>query len=210
MMLRISRDAFENRLTARAARALKADYKRSSVLRIPDLVDPGLLKWVQEKLRRSRFSSVVARDFERRESPTCPELDVLLPIIFNNPSLFRTIESITGCGIIRGLSGRVYRMRRGHRLEWHKDDSYGSRMLSMTVNLGALPFEGGLFQLRRDRTGAVETYDYGRAGDALLFAVGKHLSHRSTPITGPTPKLIFACGFYPEPLPDAWVRPNAA
>src|SRR6185437_16971122 len=71
----------------------------------------------------------------------------------NDPPVFDVVREITHCEAIGSYRFRVYRMdaAAGHTDTWHGDDD-GNRLLTLSINLGAEPFEGGALELRRRGT----------------------------------------------------------
>ncbi|HEX4046831.1 MAG TPA: hypothetical protein VH309_03305 [Elusimicrobiota bacterium] len=201
----ISRGRIESFLTPGRARALRAEFARSHVIRLPGLLEPALLRRIQQEMAASTFYAARSEDFDRRCRPKARDLDVLLTILLNAPTVFRAIESLTGLSDVRGVSGRVYRMLpRKHRLDWH-GDNFPARLCALTVNVAAKPFKGGAFQLRRKPDGPISSHEIGAPGDGLLFRISPELIHRSAPVLGRTPKDIFACFAF-----DRTVEPLAA
>ncbi len=121
----------------------------------------------------------------------------LLSFIANDRTLFDAIEQLTGCAHIGCFSGRIYEMRRDgqHEFHWHTD-LIQDRMIAMSVNLSAGPYEGGLLQIADAESREIlqTVANLGR-GDAVIFRLAPSLMHRVTPVQGEVPKIAFA-GWY--------------
>ena len=115
----------------------------------------------------------------------------------------KTVERITQCGSISVFDGRIYRMAPGtdHYDSWH-DDTNDNRLVGMSVNLGSLPYLGGVFQLRKNSCEEIlcEVPNVVQ-GDAILFRISPELKHRITPVQGTQPKTAFA-GWFRSAAPD--------
>ena len=196
----VTRGGFKSFLTPRRARELRAEFARSRVIRLPRILEPTLLSYLQSEMAAAKFYTFRSENFDVRHRPKKRDLDVLLTFLFNSEPVFRAIESSTGLSNVRGVSGRVYRMKaKKHYLDWHGDNVPG-RLCALTVNLASKPFDGGSFQLRKKPDGPVATYAIGAPGDALLFRISPELVHRSVPVLGKAPKDIFACFALDRPV----------
>lgn len=182
-----------------ATPALKRTFSRRSWVRLPGLLACDLVARAQERLRAARFVPWKNEAFDVRETPDDDFLNVALPLLLNEPRLFRFVEDVCGVPGIKRLTGRVYRARpaaeSGHFCDWHKDSENGRRLASMTIVLGAEPFEGGRLELR-PAGGRASRIAYGGPGDAVLFSVSPALEHRSEPVRGRVPKDILAVWFH--------------
>jgi Rps23 Pro-64 3,4-dihydroxylase Tpa1-like proline 4-hydroxylase len=118
--------------------------------------------------------------------------------------LFRILETLTRCEPIGCYAFRVYRMDPGdrHHDTWHGDDN-GNRLLTLSINVGLEPFEGGELELRaRGSEHMIESAANTGPGDALLFRIAPGLEHRVCGVTGHTSKFAVAGWFQREPKMD--------
>jgi hypothetical protein len=68
--------------------------------------------------------------------------------------------------------------------------------VGMSINLGRRPYQGGVFRLRDEASGAVLCdLPNTSQGDAIFFRVSPTLKHMVTPIQGTEPKIAFAGWF---------------
>jgi 2OG-Fe(II) oxygenase superfamily len=119
----------------------------------------------------------------------------------NDPRLFEFVMKVTDCGAIGCFDGRVYRLdpTRGHGDSWHSDVG-DNRLVAMSVNLTTSRYEGGLLQIRDQRSGEVTAEVGGtELGDAVLFRIAEHLRHRVSPVEGDVPRVAFAGWFKSAP-----------
>ena len=95
-----------------------------------------------------------------------------------------------------GESGHVLRSTPavGEELGWHDDLNEPDRRLAITVDLLGQPYSGGEFQLRRG-SDVTFRHRHAEAGGAVLFAIGRDLSHRVTPVTSGAQRLVYAGWF---------------
>jgi hypothetical protein len=135
----------------------------------------------------------------------------MISTIVNDRRLFATVRAISGCDPIGCFNGVVYRMepKPGHYDTWHSDMD-GNRMVTLSVNLGE-PYEGGVLQIRDTPSNRVlhEVANTG-PGDAILFALGDHLEHRVSAVTGSATKMALAGWFQRSPAALDALRAAAA
>jgi len=180
---------------------LTADFRRQQCVLLPSLLDPWLVGWVQRAIERGRFHDKAHGD---AATELCLDADPcvgVLHFLVNDPAMYRLIETIAGCGTVRSFFGRVYRHipGAGHFHDWHGDVT-SDRLVGMSINLSAAPYEGGRFEIRRiGSERALASIANLGAGDALLFRLGDTLEHRVTGLDGTRPKTAFAGWFRREP-----------
>lgn len=189
--------------------ALRAEFDGRHAIRLPRFLDPELLALVQRHISQGSFYT---RAHGRVGLELCLSPGITYGILHylmnNNPSLFRFVETITGCGRIGLFTGRVYRMMPGpnHYDSWHSDD-VAQRLIGMSLNLSEEVFAGSVFQLRDARADPIlcEIANTG-LGDAILFRIAPHLVHRITPLEGTAPKTAYAGWFRGLPAGPASQR----
>jgi hypothetical protein len=133
--------------------------------------------------------------------------DVALGVLIamtNTQAVFDTVRALTGCGPIGSYGFRVYRMdaAAGHTDTWHGDDD-GNRMVTLSVNVGLDPFDGGALEIRERHTRRFlhRVHNTG-PGDAILFEIGPDLEHRVEEVTGSVSKYAVAGWFQRQPAAD--------
>lgn len=180
--------------------ALRQEFARTGLVRLPAFLSPDLLAWVRRRVAGMRFRREEHPGSGPDARPAEPGVDNLLAFLLNDPALFRAVGRITGGKPPASLVGQMFRMDPGggHRCGWH-DDVVGDRMLGLSINLGG-PFGGGVLRLRDRRRGRIlrEVANTG-LGDAVLFRVAPGLDHSLTPVTGVTPRLVYAGWFRSRP-----------
>ncbi len=122
----------------------------------------------------------------------------LLHFLASDPEFLRFVTRVAGCPPITHFNGRVYRLVADPDVHdsWHDDLRDDTRHVALSINLGAEPYTGGLFRLRRRANEEViAEMPNVRAGDALLFRLSPKLQHMVTPMTGGTTKTAFAGWF---------------
>ena len=74
------------------------------------------------------------------------------------------------------------------------------RLVGLSINLTARPYEGGLLQIRDANTEVIlaEKANTGY-GDAMIFRISPGLEHQVTPVTSDTPRLVLAGWFSSGP-----------
>jgi hypothetical protein len=192
---------------------LRAEFGAVHCVRLPQLLEPSLLSFLERRLEQGRWETKVHEDIaEEYTLRDLPALN-LLHFVTNLPHFRNFIEEITGCGPLRRFRGRIYRMTAaaGHYDHWH-DDNFNNRLVGMSVNLSLRPFRGGLFQLRERKSERIlaEIANTG-PGSALIFRIAEKLQHRISDMEGDEPKTAFAGWFRPD-LPELFeeLRANAS
>lgn len=185
-MLQIKRGKLEFP-DASGIKELKREFAESSLVFLPQFLEPSILNRLMERLTTTDF--VTKYEMSGREdfgkTMFVPETEPVLftfHLLLNNPQLFGIVEEITNCGAIGNFSGRMHRSQAGgnHSIDWHGDNA-DYRMIGLTVDLSREKYTGGKFQLRETATGKIlrEIGDT-RAGDAFLFRISPDLQHRLT------------------------------
>ena len=199
---------------------LRRFFEKRRWVRLPSLLEPGLLRWVRETARGARFTADLHVDSKKHYKIALEDRMarnaalIALQFLANTSYFFEEIRTITGCGKIGTFNGRVYRMsaERGHYDSWHDDirEDQG-RMVAMSVNLSARRYRGGALQIRcRKSQKIIAEIENPRAGDAVLFRLSDDLEHRLTPMRGGAPRTAFAGWFQKHPSFVARLRRRKA
>lgn len=178
--------------------------RRDCCLLLPRFLEPGLLAWFQRRMADAEFKTLMhplvdppAIELELQSHPLLSRLLFLV----NDAALFDAVQYVSGCGAIGSFLGRVYKMvpGAGHADTWHHDVD-DSRMLTLSVNLGDRPYEGGILQIMDWETRRLvhEVANTG-PGDAILFPLSMRWRHQVTEVTGSVPKIALAGWFGREP-----------
>jgi len=198
-MLQVARRSTIGEPDAAETPALRSHFDRHHWIRVPGMLEPGLLREIQERLARAEFVERVHHGVTPPSVDLCmvPNAAVaLLELAFNDPSVLAWIEQITGCEPLTRFGGFVYRLAPGygHQHQWHNDLVEGRRV-AMSVNLGPGTYEGGLLDLRdRASEQVLARIPNTVPGDALLFRIDPALEHRAAAVTAGV-KTAFA-GWY--------------
>jgi hypothetical protein len=160
-----------------------------------------LLNLIQKKLRETEYC-VVNRETGVELRPIDCTAYLATELLLNTPKLFRAIEQITGCDPIACFSGRIYR-RPANRIyfnRWHTDITDEGRMIALSINLNAEPYEGGALQIRSTATREVLCEVYNRNyGDAIIFPVDEKFEHRVCEVESGASKTALAGWFRSKP-----------
>jgi len=185
---------------------LRDKFTEQQLLRLPQLIEPAILKRVLEQIDKSEFFSVkYTNDVgvlgeETRVSPDSLAIR-MMSMLLNNPSLFQVIQQITNCPQIRSYLGRIRRElpNTGQHLSWHNDPD-PKRLIAISINLSTEPYSGGLFQMREKASKRIlaEIANTG-LGDAVIFQVCPDYEHRTNPVEGSVARTTCAGWFYSEP-----------
>ena len=175
---------------------LRAEFAEHQCVLVRGAIDPAVLDRllplvadapIRETLPGKARGKIIAREM-------CVDPGSLVAraftLLFNNSTLFRSIEALTGCPAIGNFQGRIYMMQpgSGHYDTWHSDND-GNRLIGLSCNLSAEIYSGGLFQIRdRQSEQLVGEISNIVNGDTHIFQIGPEWQHRVTPVTGTVTK----------------------
>jgi hypothetical protein len=183
---------------------MRRQFYESQSLYLPRFVDTSLLAPITAGLGTATFDETRHLDSKNEEFARDHTINGshvvthIFHLILNNPALFLTIQSITGCQSIGSFSGRIYRSTSApnDHLSWHDDHSNPDRLIGLSVNFSKVPYQGGVFQLRKKHSGVIlNEIANTEPGSALIFRISSHLEHRITPVEGDNPKVAGAGWF---------------
>jgi hypothetical protein len=193
-------------------RAWRAAFAEESCLRLPGFLEPAFLGRVQQRIAGAAWREFVQHKIDPPAIDLFldePVVGGLLAAVMQDPDLFDTVQSVTGCDPIGSFRGRVYRLdpRAGHEDSWHTDTKPGTepnnRMIALSLNLSPAAFEGGVLELRhRGSDRLLHRAANTVPGDAVLFRIDRALEHRVTAIEGVSPRIAWAGWFQREPRVD--------
>jgi hypothetical protein len=177
--------------------ALRAEFNAARCARLPSLLDPRLLAKIQEQAAAAPFAHRAHGSISTELCMSPHPCVGLLHFLVNDPAVFRLVEQISGCLGLSCFVGRVYRMLPGggHYDSWHSDVQ-NDHHIGMSLNLSPVPYEGGVFEIRRiGTTEPLAVLPNVGPGDAIIFAIADDLEHRVTPMQGTAAKTAFAGWF---------------
>jgi hypothetical protein len=177
--------------------ALRDTFDRQHCVKLPGFIDPPLLQQLHRLVAAAAFAEFVHEGIASELQMAAGVCTGVLDFLVNDPRLFAFIQAVTACPPIRAFVGRVYRRCPGtdHHDSWH-DDLGRQRMIGMSVNLSAEPYEGGTFQIRRFNADTlIASLPNVGFGDAILFRIADGLEHQVTAVRGAVPKTAFAGWF---------------
>jgi hypothetical protein len=184
---------------------LSAEYRDAHWVRLPQLLEPSILDFLQARLDSSQWETMthdgIGEEYITTDLPTTS----LLHFVMNRPKVRAVIEEITRCKGLQWFRGRVYRViaEVGHHDKWHTDEDY-SNEVGMSLNLSRNPFRGGLFMLREgDSKLVLARVANTGPGDALIFRISPKLHHRISDMEGSDPKTAFA-GWFKSGVPGCF------
>ncbi len=188
---------------ARVIKRLKEKFDRSHCLLLKNFLDPSLLKQIALEIKTGVFYERVHKGISLESCLRPSAVTHILDFAINDSALFQVIREISGCAPVGCFNGRVYRMRpgKGHYDSWHSDiNEKQQRMVGMSINLSPKPYQGGVLQIRDDRSKKIlkELHNTG-FGDAILFRLKPYLEHQVTNVDGPFDKTAYAGWFQQFP-----------
>jgi hypothetical protein len=180
---------------------LKDLFQQQNYIRLPSLVSPEILELLMNEIENTNWTKNTHEGIGTEICANDPGIVAVMDFLFNDEKLFQILEHISACGSIGIFSGRIYRMvpEAGHYDSWHTDAGQ-HRLLALSLNLSKEPYDGGVLQIREQNSTQrpVDIPNRG-LGDAILFRLGPHLSHRVKPMVGSRPKTAYAGWFRSEP-----------
>jgi 2OG-Fe(II) oxygenase superfamily len=189
----------------------RAEFDARHCVLLPNLLETGLARAVLDALDRGTFAGYTHEGIGKELCAQPGTATGVLELLANDPEFFAAVRTMTGCGPIGLFHGRVYRMvpGGGHYDSWHSDEGL-DRLVAMSVNLSPTPYEGGVLQIRENKSSRIlnEVANTG-FGDAILFRIGPTLTHRVTTVEGSLPKTAYAGWFRSKPFYRNLVRERA-
>ena len=183
--------------------ALRAQFDRQHYLKIPELLRPELLDFIQIQIDQSEFYERVHEGIGSNKElcMTSNTAFAALQFLMNDQRLFQVIQTVTQCDQIGCFQGRVYRVNpgSGHHDSWHNDIGE-HRLVGMSINLSRELYSGGRLQIR-DRVSGEIVSEVANAGigDAVIFRLSDRFQHRITDVEGTASKTAFAGWFRAQP-----------
>ena len=179
---------------------LREEFLRMPCLHFRGVLRADLMQVIARELRGAGFCDLthqgIGTEQVMEESPLWHQLNFLM----NDSRLYQFIERITGCESIGCFQGRVYRVApgAGHHDDWHSDVC-DTRLIGVSINLGAEEFDGGVFELREERGRLLARVANTGLGDAIVFRIAQGLQHRIIDVVGSRAKTAFAGWFRAQP-----------
>jgi hypothetical protein len=195
---------------------LRLQFTEQHCIRLPRLVDPPLLRILQEQIAQAEFYERVHQD-----GGVPPPVDLCmrhnvaslaLHFLVNDRTFLQFVERVTGSGHLGRFQGSVYRLTPGlnHYDSWHSD-VVDDRMLAMSINLSTDVYRGGILEIcdwgSRQVVHQVANTGF---GDGTIFRIADHLKHRVSPVEGTVPRTAFAGWFFPRPDYQTWLKKSLA
>lgn len=185
---------------------MQGAYAAQQCVLLRRFLEPELFSWLNRRLAAAaRWEQIVhdALDPPAIELMLRDDVAVgLIAALTHAPGLFRIVRAITACDPIGSFRFRFYRMdaKAGHTDTWHSDVD-GNRLVTLSVNLGAEPFEGGALQIReRETQRIVHQVRNTGPGDAILFRIDPALEHYVDEVRGAVSKYALAGWFQRTPV----------
>lgn len=176
--------------------AARTTFERDHCVRLAGLLSERLLSSLPQPIESASF---VPNAHKGLKTELCMEENASLALLMfctNDPAVLTFVQELTGVAV-DSFTGRVYRMvpGKGHHDGWH-DDLHAGRVLALSVNVGAEPYDGGHLLLRERTTGQqiLDASNLGM-GDGLLFRLDTFLEHRVDDVRGSVPKTAYAGWF---------------
>jgi hypothetical protein len=162
-----------------------------------------LLRLLARTLSDAHFVPSNIDDVGARTIETPGHAGLALCLALERPEVLRMMESLIGDAKLTEVTGAIaqFGAATSHQLGWHDDRVDSRRKLAITINLGTIEYEGGVFEFRDLKSDAPTfRHVHSRPGEALLFPIGPGLQHRVLPVTAGGPRTVFAGWFLGEAI----------
>ncbi len=175
----------------------RAAFAQHDALVLPSAFDPPFLQTILAICRRGPYVEEVIDTIGHRTIEERDTAGGALRFALERPAFLRWIEAASGCETVGRLAGVVAEMAAGtgQELGWHNDrnDPSLARRLAITVQLSDAPYEGGVFEMRDERSGQLLVREGAlHPGSVMVFRIDNRLRHRVTPVTSGGPRRVFA------------------
>lgn len=200
-LVQITKTGATIRSSADEFAALRNAFVEQHWLLLPNFLDTRLLQIIETKLEETEYCTVDRETGVELRPIDCTAY-LATELLLNSPKLFRAIEQITGCDQIACFSGRIYRRPASSTYfnRWHTDINDEGRMIALSINLNAEPYEGGALQIRAAETRELLCEVYNRNyGDAIIFPVDERFEHRVCKVESGAAKTALAGWFRSKP-----------
>lgn len=182
---------------------LRRQFDRDHYVRLPELLEPSLLSFIQTEIERGEFYERIHASIKSNKELCMKQNGAYgaLLLFMNDEKVFELVQGITRCDRIGCFEGRVYRVipGQGHHDAWHSDIAE-ERLVAMSINLSRAVYAGGTLQIRdRVSEGIISEAPNVGSGDAIIFRISPGLQHRITEVKGKAPKTAFAGWFKGKP-----------
>src|SRR5690349_17775223 len=108
-MVQLSKTRLIAKLSAAQLKKKRDFFKKNRFVRFSDILDPEFKKYILKSLHEGEFVTVhpprVGMELQMKENV----MDHALLFVQNDPELFKILHKITGCGLLRSYTGRLYR-----------------------------------------------------------------------------------------------------
>lgn len=208
-MIRLEADGVRAHVPKARLAYLRRRYREKHWISLRNFISPAFLSSLRPPLRERDFCPDVKA---YRICPNVTRRDVLrdrrwcslLTVLLNDRGLFELVRRITGDSRpIYAVDGFVSSMhpRKEHFVAWHTDPPclpFPIRSCTLLINVGDA-YEGGETEIRAaGSTELIARFSTSRPGDAALFR--NTLPHRSAPVSGSRPKVMFQAWFSAAPM----------
>lgn len=178
-----------------------------------DIFDAALFDRLFAAAGKTRFREDSVAGLGTREVEKPQRVGGTINVLLQRPALFRWLETVTSRTGLAGAEGRLVQTRAGagDALSWHNDLQQARRALGITIGFTDIPFEGGIFEMRKvNDPASARGFDHARAGTALIFDLGGDIEHRVHPISSGGPRRVFTGWFMREAVLSAAIAGTAA
>ena len=172
-------------------------FSRQRGILLEDAIDRSFLTLLLALVERATFVSDTVPLLGHRGIESPPLAGAAISLALKRPNLLRWIETVTGCGPLGSVEGRIVQTQpvADDALAWH-DDRDRPRALAVTIGLTTTPYRGGAFELR-EKAGRslLLRHHHITPGQMLLFDVADDIEHRVPPLESGGPRRVYTGWF---------------
>lgn len=162
------------------------------------VLEPTLLDRFVRGAEQAAYSDDTVEHLGDRGIEAPARLGPAFAVMLDRPELRDWLARVCGTSDLGRVVGRLVETRPGQEggLRWHDDLIDPQRRLGVVVNLTSVPYEGGLFEMRRKGENTPFcVFQHTKPGTMMVFAVNAGVEHRVTPVISGGPRRVFA-GWY--------------
>jgi len=207
-MIQFTTEGVKTTATAQDIAAARQAFERNKILRLPGLITPDYAEVIRKGMEQDGFlepdeatmKSVYGGWYGKVRQDLNPGVtnDTLNSRV-NEPAFLRFVQEIAETPPLGRCVGRVFRLLQTEEdLVWHTD-AEGGRLADLVIDLSAVRYEGGRFEMRDAATKQIfTTVDDMQYCEGVLARISEKIEHHNKRLTSSTPRITFVGWFVPE------------
>jgi hypothetical protein len=210
-MIQFTREGVKKTGTDADLRAARESFEQHKILRVPDLIAPDFAETIREGMDRDGFEkpddatmkSVYGGWYGKVRQDLNPGVtNDALNARVNDPAFLKFVQEVASTPPLGRCVGRVFRLLpTDDDHVWHTD-AEGGRLADLVVDLSAVRYTGGRFEMRHAASKEIfTTVDDMHYREGVLARISEHIEHHNLRVTGTIPRITFVGWFVPVGQP---------